>query len=146
MRRGLVVVAFATSLAAFPAWAGDASGGSHPGAAANPIEPGSSPADAENTGRNARDRNGDTLTPMDQSNAPSDLEITQAIRKALVAEDGLSMNGKNVKVITVDGVVTLRGPVESDAERARIEAVARGMSEVRRVDSQLEVDGSTATR
>lgn len=152
-RQRLFAVVFATSLATVPAWAGDPPGdaSSNQGAnpidqGANPIEPGRSPADADNTGRNVRDRSGETLTPMDQSNAPADLRITQSIRQAIVKEDGLSMDARNVKVITSNGIVTLRGPVDSEAERARIEALARGMSEVRRVDSQLEVDDSASTR
>lgn len=156
-RQRLFAVVFATSLATVPAWAGDPPGDASSNQpanqpanpidqGANPIEPGRSPADADNTGRNVRDRSGETLTPMDQSNAPADLRITQSIRQAIVKEDGLSMDARNVKVITSNGIVTLRGPVDSEAERARIEALARGMSEVRRVDSQLEVDDSASTR
>jgi osmotically-inducible protein OsmY len=55
------------------------------------------------------------------------------------ADDGLSFDAKNVKVITAEGVVTLRGAVGSEAERARIESIARAVSDVQRVDYQLEV-------
>ena len=78
-------------------------------------------------------------TPLDQSNTSSDLEITQAIRKKVVGDDDLSFNAKNVKIITVSGKVTLRGPVESSQERATIERSARDVPGVKRVDNQLEV-------
>jgi hypothetical protein len=91
----------------------------------------------DNTARNKGDSN--TLTPMDQSNSSSDVEITQAIRKKVVGADGLSFNAKNVKIITVAGKVTLRGPVESSEESATIERSARDVSGVKRVDNQLEV-------
>ena len=68
--------------------------------------------DASNTGINKRDRDDKTLTPMDQMNNRSDLKITQEIRQALM-KDEFSMDAKNIKVITRNGTVTLRGPVET---------------------------------
>ncbi|MEO6027781.1 MAG: BON domain-containing protein, partial [Candidatus Binatia bacterium] len=82
-------------------------------------------ADADNTKRNARDADGTTLTPLDQSENETDRTITQQIRKAVVGQDQLSMNAKNVKIITQDGVVTLRGPVKSAEEKATIASVAQ---------------------
>lgn len=96
-------------------------------------------AKADNTARNERDSDTDTLTPLDQSSASSDIEITQAIRKKVIGADDLSFNAKNVKIITVSGKVTLRGPVESSEERAVIERSARDVPGVKRVDNQLEV-------
>jgi hyperosmotically inducible periplasmic protein len=61
---------------------------------------------------------------MDQSGDKRDLEMTQRIRKALVDDDTLSTNAKNIKVITVNGIVTLRGPVDSMEERNKIVAKA----------------------
>jgi hyperosmotically inducible protein len=98
------------------------------------------PAEADDTARNVRDREDDTLTPFDQGGSEGDLKITQQIRRALVDDDELSTNAKNVKVITVDRVVTLRGPVESTAERDTIAGVARRTPGVERVENQLEVD------
>ena len=97
-------------------------------------------ADADNTKRNARDADGGTLTPMDQGESEADRTITQAIRKEVVSHDGLSTNAKNVKIITVDGVVTLRGPVKSAEERAAIASVATKTNGVKRVDNQLEIE------
>ena len=94
----------------------------------------------DNTGRNVRDRNDATVTPGDQGSSDTDLKITTDIRQALTESDKLSMNAKNVKIITLDRVVTLRGPVESQAERDAIGKVAQSTAGVQRVDNQLEVD------
>jgi osmotically-inducible protein OsmY len=88
----------------------------------------------------AEDRSGEALTPMDQGTSAEDVRITQAIRKAVVADDALSMDAENVKIITVDGVVTLRGEVETAQERTSIEAKAKSVAGVTRVDNQLEID------
>ena len=97
------------------------------------------PADVDNTGRNVRDREGATLTPADQSNAESDIDLTQRIRQGITGNDEMSMQARNVKVITRDGVVTLRGPVKTEQEKASIEALARNAGAAR-VDNQLEID------
>ena len=67
----------------------------------------------DDTGRNVRDRDDQTITPMDQSNDPRDLQLTQDIRRALMADEPLSVTAKNIKIITTGGNVTLRGPVNS---------------------------------
>lgn len=96
-------------------------------------------AAADNTGKNVRDRDGNTVTPMDQGENKADLTVTQNIRKAVVGDDALSMTAKNVKIITANGVVTLRGPVKSAAEKASIEAKARKAAPDANVQNQLEV-------
>jgi hyperosmotically inducible protein len=93
----------------------------------------------DNTGRNVRDRNGGTKSPGDQSENEADRTITQNIRQAITADDSLSTNAKNVKIITNDGTVTLRGPVKSEKEKTEIEAKAKQVAGVKRVDNQLEV-------
>jgi osmotically-inducible protein OsmY len=72
---------------------------------------------ADDTGRNARDSDGKTLTSGDQSNSKNDVEITRQIRQAIVKDDSLSTSAHNVKIITNGGVVTLRGPVASADEK-----------------------------
>ena len=94
--------------------------------------------DATNTKINERDRSGAALTPMDQGGG-KDRDITAAIRRSVVADGSLSWNAKNVKIITVAGKVTLRGPVKSDAEKATIEAKTKAAAGVTEVDNQLEV-------
>jgi osmotically-inducible protein OsmY len=92
----------------------------------------------DNTGRNVRDR-GDTVTSGDQSESKADLETTQKIRQAVVADDSLSTNAHNVKIITANGAVTLRGPVKSDDERKKIAAMAEQVAGAGRVQNYLEV-------
>jgi len=107
-------------------------------AAAAPTDRSSAPhTDADNSRVNQRDRNSATLTPMDQGTSESDRKITQQIRQDLMKDKSLSFTAKNVKIITIDGKVTLRGPVKSDAERSAIEAAARRVTG--NVESQLEV-------
>jgi hyperosmotically inducible protein len=95
----------------------------------------------DNTGRNVRDRGGATMTPGDQSENEADRTVTQQIRRAVVADDSLSTLAKNVKIITTDGVVTLRGPVQSPHEKEAIEAKARQLAGINQVDNQLEDKG-----
>jgi osmotically-inducible protein OsmY len=94
---------------------------------------------ADNSGKNVRDRQDAAVTSGDQSNTESDLNITQEIRKAVMADKDLSTNAHNVKIITANGVVTLRGPVKSAAEKANIGAKAAHAVGVTRVDNQLEI-------
>jgi osmotically-inducible protein OsmY len=93
----------------------------------------------DNSGRNVRDRDNQTKTPGDQSENDADRTITQKIRQAITADDSLSTNAKNVKIITNDGTVTLRGPVKSEKEKSDIEAKAKQVAGVKRVDNQIEV-------
>ena len=98
-----------------------------------------SQVEPDNTGRNVRDRDNQTKTPGDQSENEADRKITQDIRSALTGDDSLSTDAKNVKVITSDGTVTLRGPVKSAKEKTQIEAKAKQVTGVKRVENQLEV-------
>jgi hyperosmotically inducible periplasmic protein len=97
-------------------------------------------ADADDSARNVRDRDARTLTPIDQGGSEADRSITQQIRQAVVADDDLSTNAKNVKIITVEGVVTLRGPVKSAGEKAKVASVSAKTAGVKRVDNQLEIE------
>jgi hyperosmotically inducible protein len=94
--------------------------------------------DASNTGINKRDQDDKTLTPMDQMNNPSDLKITQEIRQALMKGE-FSMDAKNIKVITRNGTVTLRGPVKTAAEREQISVLVKAMPGIKSIDNQLQV-------
>ena len=96
-------------------------------------------SDADNTARNVRDRNNRTLTPLDQGNSKSDVNITAQIRKGIIAREGVSVNAKNVKIITVDGRVTLRGPVNSAEEKRLLGVIATDIVQGENVDNQLEV-------
>lgn len=98
--------------------------------------------DPTNTEVNVRDRNNNNLTPFSQSENSADREITRNIRRNIVNEDNLSTNAKNIKIITIDGVVTLRGPINNDQEKRMIIQIARSQDGVKQLRDQLEVDYS----
>jgi osmotically-inducible protein OsmY len=94
---------------------------------------------ADNTGRNVRDRSDATLTPEDQGGSESDRDLTRSIRRAISTNDQFSVLAKNVKVITVNGKVTLRGPVENQQEKQGVESAAKSAAPGATVDNQLDV-------
>jgi hyperosmotically inducible periplasmic protein len=96
----------------------------------------------DNTAVNERDRSRETQTSVDQSNSSEDLKITQAIRQALMKDSELSTTAKNIKIITNDGQVTLRGPVKNAQEKAKIDQLARSAAGGAKIDDQLDVKGS----
>lgn len=95
--------------------------------------------DADNTGRNVRDRDDATVTPEDQGESASDRKITAAIRRSIVKDKSLSLDAHNAKIITRNGVVTLRGPVDSQAEKQKLQSIAEKVRGVKRIDNQLEI-------
>ena len=104
----------------------------HPAAAAEPV-------DRTNTGVNVRDRESTAKTPLDQKENKADIAITADIRKQIV-ETKMSVNAHNVKIITQDGKVTLRGPVQTAAEKTEIEKIAHAVAGDSNVDNQLDVN------
>jgi osmotically-inducible protein OsmY len=101
---------------------------------------GSSDSDPDNTGVNERDRDADTKTPIDQNENQTDIDLTAKIRSQVVDTKDMSVNAQNVKIITQDGTVTLRGPVKSAEEKKKIEDIARAVAGEDKVVSQLEVE------
>jgi BON domain len=69
---------------------------------------------------------------------PADIKITADIRKKVVNDGSLSMMAKNVKIITTDGVVTLRGPVETEKEKAAT-TMSKSIVGIAKSTSQIEV-------
>ena len=96
--------------------------------------------DADNTEVNVRDRDDSLKTPLDQNENEGDIGITADIRKRVVDTD-MSVNAQNVKIITQDGKVTLRGPVQTEAEKKQIETIALAIAGEGNVDNQLDVEG-----
>lgn len=94
--------------------------------------------DADNTARNERDKSGATVTPVDQGNNQADIDRTAEIRKRIV-DANLGTDATNVKVVTLDGKVTLRGPVETQAEKDAISRIATEVAGEVNVTNQLEV-------
>ena len=97
------------------------------------------PVDRTNTGVNVRDRDSTAKTPVDQNENKTDINITADIRKRVVAEK-LSVEAQNVKIITQNGKVTLRGPVKTEDEKQQIEQIAVAVAGVGNVDNQLEAN------
>jgi hyperosmotically inducible periplasmic protein len=95
-----------------------------------------SPAQApDNTAHNKQHE----VTADQQSNSASDRAITQKIRKALVADKSLSTYAHNVKIITANGAVTLKGPVKSEEEKQQVASKAAEVVDTSKVDNQLTV-------
>jgi hyperosmotically inducible periplasmic protein len=103
------------------------------------IGSGSTPAKADNTAVNTRDRNDSAKTPIDQNENQADIDITANIRKQVV-DTKMSVNAQNVKIITQSGKVTLRGPVKSADEKKQIEDIAHAVAGAGNVDSQLDIE------
>src|SRR2546421_5938610 len=79
----------------------------------------------DNTGVNTRDRDNTTLTPGDQAQgSDTDRKITAEIRRAITNDSNMSVDARNIKIVTLNGAVTLRGPVDSQQEKDAIEAHA----------------------
>lgn len=95
--------------------------------------------DVDNTARNVRDRDSNAITPLNQGENEMDRKITQEIRKSIMADKELSTNAKNVKVVSMNGVVTLRGVVNSDEEKVSIGQKASSVSGTKQVENLLEV-------
>lgn len=112
----------------------------------DPYFTGNASPDADNTARNVRDRESGSLTPLDQGNSPEDRRTTVSIRKEILRQEGLSVNARNVKIITVNGRVTLRGPVGTEEEKRLIGEIATGVAQAANVDNQLEVKQGAVNR
>ena len=79
---------------------------------------------------------------MSQGNDAAEREVTQAIRKAVVAREGMSMAAKNVVIVTEKGTVTLKGEVPTESEKATIAEIASSNAGSRTVDNQIVVKPS----
>jgi osmotically-inducible protein OsmY len=81
------------------------------------VVPAGAQTPADNTKVNTRDRAKGAATADQQKENTTDREITQKIRRALMDDKTLSTYAHNVKVITQDGHVTLKGPVQTADEK-----------------------------
>jgi osmotically-inducible protein OsmY len=102
------------------------------------MDAGGDPVAADNTKKNVRDRDAMAVTPGDQSEKKDDIAITREIRQEVMKKD-LSVTAKNIKIMTIDGVVTLRGSVKSAAEKIDIATCVKNVHGVKKLDNQLEV-------
>lgn len=93
-------------------------------------------AQADNSKQN---RDQSSPTADQQKSNPTDRALTQKIRKSIMSDKDLSTYAHNVKIITQNGKVTLRGPVRSDDEKKNVEAKAAAVAGQDNVTSEIQV-------
>ena len=93
----------------------------------------------DNTAVNKADRQAGTVTADEQGNSAADLDATKKIRESIVGDKGLSTYAHNVKIVTRNGTVTLRGPVRSGSEKKLIESKAVAVAGTGHVVNELTV-------
>ncbi len=93
----------------------------------------------DNTGINQRDRVAGQVTADQQGNSKADVDRTAAIRRSINKQKGLSTSARNAKVITLDGRVTLRGPVRDQAEKDLLGKLAAEVAGAHNVRNELEI-------
>jgi hyperosmotically inducible periplasmic protein len=99
----------------------------------------STKAGADNTAINERDKTATERTANQQKNNQSDVELTAKIRRSIVSDKSLSTNAHNIKIIAQNGVVTLKGPVHSEAEKGIIEQKASAVAGHSNVKNEIDV-------
>ena len=109
------------------------------GALALAQEPAAQPVAPDNTKVNERDRSKDQPTADQQKDNRSDRDITHQIRQSIMRDKSLSTYAHNVKIITQNGQVTLKGPVRSEDEKKTIETKATEVAGENKVTSQLDI-------
>lgn len=93
----------------------------------------------DNTAQNEKEMEKDAVNPTDQGNSDKDLQITKNIRSSIMDTD-LSFNAKNIKIITRNERVTLKGVVKSHAEHEAILKIARNHANTSRITDDLKVN------
>jgi hyperosmotically inducible protein len=95
--------------------------------------------DPDNTETNRPGKTPDATRADEQGQTAADLELTRKIRKAIVANKSLSTYAHNIKIISREGVVTLKGPVRSDDEKKAIDSAATEIAGAASVKDELTV-------
>ena len=96
-------------------------------------------AKPDNTKVNKRDRKAGEVTADQQRMNKADRQLTQKIRRAIHDNNSLSTYAHNVKIISQDGMVTLKGPVRTEEEKAALEAKAIEIAGSGKVTNELSV-------
>lgn len=94
---------------------------------------------ANNTKKNKADPARRGMTADQQGQGKMDINLSRKIRQALLGHKGLSRNARNIKIISNDGRVVLRGKVDSDAEKTAIQRLADEVAGAAQVTNHLEV-------
>jgi osmotically-inducible protein OsmY len=94
---------------------------------------------AQTSPDNSKQNKNQAQTADDQTNAKSDRLITQKVRKAIMADKTLSTYAHNVKIVTVNGAVTLKGPVQSEEEKQKVASEAANAVSADKITNELTV-------
>ncbi len=105
----------------------------------NAYEPPSQAGTAQTAPDNSNQNKNQAPTADNQSNAQSDRMTTAKIRKAITADKTLSTYAHNVKIITLNGAVTLKGPVKSDEEKQKVASMAANIVSANKITDELTV-------
>lgn len=92
----------------------------------------------DNSAQNEKEMRKNAVNPTDQGNSAKDIQITQDIRLGIMNSE-MSFNAKNIKIITRDEHVSLKGVVESDAEHQAILKIARNHAKTDKITDTLKV-------
>ncbi len=92
----------------------------------------------DNSAQNEKSENRDSMVPTDQGNSEKDIKITQNIRSSVIATD-LSFNAKNIKIITKDERVVLKGVVDNHTEHQAILKIAKDHADAANITDELKV-------
>jgi len=101
---------------------------------------------ADNTKVNTRDRATGAVTADQQKETAADRDLTKRIRQSVVGDKSLSTYAHNVKIVTIGGRVTLKGPVNSETEKQAIEKKATAVAGADRVTNEITIAGPTAPK
>ncbi len=96
-------------------------------------------SEPDNTRVNKRDKSRSEPTADDQKNNKSDRQMTKEIRRAIVSDKSLSTYAHNIKIISQNGSVTLKGPVRSEEEKKLIEAKAAEIVGPDKITNELSI-------
>ena len=97
------------------------------------------PVAPDNTKSNKVEATNTTATADAQSNKAADLDLTKRIRQSVMADKALSTDAHNVKIVTVNGNVTLNGVVRSEDEKSSIEKKAADIAGQSKVTNDLKI-------
>lgn len=106
---------------------------------AGPLTQPASTQQADNSKANKTETQKKALTADKQSMNAGDQQITQKIRSAIMKDKTLSTYAHNIKIITQDRKVTLKGPVRSEDERADVEAKAIAVAGEGNVTNEIKI-------
>jgi hyperosmotically inducible periplasmic protein len=112
----------------------------------SPVAPALAQTPADNTKVNKQDRAKGAVTADQQKENAADRELSQKIRKAVMQDKTLSSYAHNVKIVTQDGRVTLKGPVRSEDEKRMVEAKAAEIAGADHVVNQITIAPAKPTK